>query len=624
MAELPIPVQHAPHPLIRLSASLLVLMLGGCGFVRPFINAEEQLRDSTKISAAEENDPQPELTVETANWSEHVFRIRPMKSEGVLPHRRVEKLSVTEAGLYDVIQLLFEGTDLAVTFEGGTDNIRRYGPVTAYNLNGTLSEVMANLGQAVGFFWSLNNKTVTIEAEQQFVVDLPPVLNDDNLAGITNTLQYLGVRDSYLDRNERRLVFRCNRKVLSSVEGYMARLRESRSMIIYDVQILQVDLRDAQKMGIQWGRYVKNASEAAGAAGSSGTGAGTTSSTGSGTGSSVIPTTGNAGFDITLVGNSFRGNVLIEFLRTQGTVKNLSKPRIGIMSGTRGSLRVGNNTTIVSKVGRDLTNAVSQTTVETKDVKTGLELNLFGEEHDRTVYTRISLSITELLELTTFEALGTKLSLPKIADREMRTQIRTRPGDTIILGGITINRAANESAVGVAINSRNNENNVSELVVVLKPRLVLFRPASLMAKTPVSTGKEPEADTASPTLSSPILLAPPAVQLPTDATQGITDAAASAYPVSMPMPQSMPMPLPTSTAVSMPAAVPMPMPLPTPTAVSMPTAVPVPLPETTTDPTPTRLPAALPDTLWIKPAAVRFPNMSFTTPASVRISKERP
>lgn len=590
MAELPICVQHAPHPLIRLSASLLILMLGGCSFVRPFINADEQLKDNAKLSAADESDTQAELTIETANWSEQVFRIRPMKSEGVLPHRRVEKLSVTEAGLYDVIQLLFEGTDLAVTFEGGTDNIRRYGPVTAYNLNGTLSEVMANLGQAVGFFWSINNKTVTIEAEQQFVVELPPVLNDDNLAGITNTLQYLGVRDSYLDRNERRLVFRCNRKVLSSVEGYMARLRESRSMIIYDVQILQVDLRDAQKMGIQWGRYIKNASEAAGAAASTTASSGTTSSTSSGTGSSgsIIPTTGNAGFDITLVGNSFRGNVLIEFLRTQGTVKNLSKPRIGIMSGTRGSLRVGNNTTIVSKVGRDLTNAVSQTTVETKDVKTGLELNLFGEEHDRTVYTRISLSITELLELTTFEALGTKLSLPKIADREMRTQIRTRPGDTIILGGITINRAANESASGVAINSRNTENNVSELVVVLKPRLVLFRPASLMAKAPVSVEKESEADTVSPTLSTPILLAPPAVQLPMDVSKDITEAPASTHPVSLPMP------------------------------------VAVPMPEEATAPMPAPVPAALPDALWIKPVSVRFPNMSFTTPASVQTSKERP
>lgn len=462
---------------------LVSTALSACSFIRPFVDARQALAP-VRANQTADPDEAPEITIETARWVEDVFRIRPTLSSGRLPDKRIDKLSVTEAGLYDVIQLLFENTRMAVTFEGGTDNIRRYGPVTTYNLSGNLNEVMEHLGQAIGFFWSVRDNSLIIEAEQQFIVELPPVLNDDNLAGITNTLQYLGVRDSYLDRNERRLVFRCNRKVLRSVETYMQKLRETRSMIIYDAQILQVDLRDTEKMGIQWARYAKtgtssgsnSGSASNGTTGGTSGGTGTTDATTTTAGSSVVASSGSAGFDITLVGRSFSGSALIEFLRTQGTVKNLSKPRIGVMSGTRGALRVGNNTTIVSKVGRDISNTVSQTTVETKDVKTGLELNLFGEEHDRTVYTRISLSITELLELTTFEALGTRLSLPKIADRELRTQIRSRPGDTIILGGITINRAENEAAKGIAIFSRRTENTVSELVVVLRPRLVVFRP----------------------------------------------------------------------------------------------------------------------------------------------------
>lgn len=469
---------HSPRLRRPLSLALVGTLLGsalsGCGFPRPFIGGDPA-RPSTDVGPSLTAE-QPQLYVETAPWDNNVLQIRPMQSSGALPHQRVERLSVTEAGLYDVIQLLFDKSPLSVTFEGGTDNIRRYGPVTVYNLSGTLTEVMNRLGESLGFFWSVNGNFINIEAEQQFIVDLPPVLNDDNLAGISNTLQYLGVRDTYLDRNERRLVFRSNRKALRAAESYLSRLRETRSMIIYDAQILQVDLRDTLSMGIQWGNYAKRDPKAA-------------------VYSKVPPSSGSAGFDITLVGNSFSANLLLDFLRTQGTVKNLSQPRIGVMSGTRGSLRVGNTTTIVSRVGRDINNTVSQTTVETRDVQTGLELSLFGEEHDRTVYTRIGLSITELLELTTFEALGTKLSLPKIADRELKTQIRSRPGDTIILGGITINRGDRQDSQGLTINRQSLESNVSELVVVLRPRLVMFRPP--ITGNPSITESPPVVTTAS-------------------------------------------------------------------------------------------------------------------------------
>jgi MSHA biogenesis protein MshL len=116
----------------------------------------------------------------------------------------------------------------------------------------------------------------------------------------------------------------------------------------------------------------------------------------------------------------------------------------------------------VAKVGRDLSSTISQTTIETKDVKTGLDLNIFGEEHDKTIYTRINLSITELLRLTRYQALGIDLNLPELADREMKTQVRSRPGDTILLGGIVINKAENERNIGSSINQSINDVSQSE------------------------------------------------------------------------------------------------------------------------------------------------------------------
>jgi MSHA biogenesis protein MshL len=167
---------------------------------------------------------------------------------------------------------------------------------------------------------------------------LPPVLNDDNLAGLSNTFQYLGVRDSFLERNGRSIVFRCNRKVLRNVEDYLTKIRQSRSMIIYDLQILQVDLKDGSRMGIKWNSYRKSADQSS------------ITDPAEKTFSNLTSTAGT-GFDVFLVGRSFQNNLLIEFLNTQGNVKSLSKPRMGVMSGTKGSLRVGQTPQLWRKWG---------------------------------------------------------------------------------------------------------------------------------------------------------------------------------------------------------------------------------------------------------------------------------
>ncbi|MFD2274166.1 hypothetical protein ACFS07_32685 [Undibacterium arcticum] len=50
---------------------------------------------------------------------------------------------------------------------------------------------------------------------------MPPALSEDNASGLTNTLQYLGAKDTYIDRMNRSLVFKTNRKSLAKIEGYL-------------------------------------------------------------------------------------------------------------------------------------------------------------------------------------------------------------------------------------------------------------------------------------------------------------------------------------------------------------------------------------------------------------------
>ncbi|MDX1670218.1 MAG: hypothetical protein R3194_12425, partial [Limnobacter sp.] len=156
------------------------------------------------------------------------FWVRPTFGQGELPDLYIRNLSVTEQGLFDVLQIIFSDTSYPLSFEGGPDTSSRYGVVTVNNLSGTLTEIMNKLGEIMGFFWTVSSSgVVRIMPEQQFVVTMPPVLAEDNMAGITNTIQYLGARDLYLDRINRSVVFRANRSALQAIEGYLDKVRQS-------------------------------------------------------------------------------------------------------------------------------------------------------------------------------------------------------------------------------------------------------------------------------------------------------------------------------------------------------------------------------------------------------------
>jgi type II secretory pathway component GspD/PulD (secretin) len=428
------------------------------------------------------------------------------------------------------MQLLFADSGFSLTFEGGADASRRYGAVTSSNLSGSLTDVINQLADSLGFFWSIRaGKAIVIQPEQQFIVDLPPVLGDDNLSGITNTMQYLGARDVYLDRINRSLVFRSNRKALASVDAYLTRLRESRSMLVYEMQVLQVDLNDNSQMGIQWktfagagGPQVSKSQDVNGIV----NGGNTSGNVVSNKAISASTGAGIESLNTFIYGPRFSMNLLLTFLKSQGEVKTISQPRIGLMSGTKGLLRVGQSTTYVSKVGSINSSGLNQVTVDTKDLKTGLEISLSGEEHDKTIYTRINLSITELLQFTKYIALGTDLTLPEVADRELRTQVRSRPGDTILLGGITVTRAEQTRTLGASANSAGQQVKQSELVIAIRPRLVNF----------TSAGKKRDAVAAAVMGVAPTALSRPNESVPIQAAAPVIAPSPVAQPAEVLVP----------------------------------------------------------------------------------------
>ena len=423
------------------------------------------------------------------------FLLRPVTQSDPLPNIPLRNVNVTESGLYDAMQLIAASAGLSLSIEGGARGLDRYGAASVFRLSGTFADVLERMSRSMGFFYYVRDGVLYIAPEQQFVLLTPPALTADNVAGFANNLQMLGARDTYLDRLNGSLVFRSNRSTLASIEAYVKQLRAARAMIVYEVNVYQVDLTDTKASGVNWNRFGWTEESVVRSTGTTtgGTGTGTTTGTTGNTGNTTAPPngdvfasrgssnravtlTGDAGFGIGAVfaGPNFNYSVLMNFLRTQGTVKVVSQPRISLMSGARGFTRFGQNTSYVAKVGTNIGNNLNQVTVETERLQTGFELTLFGTESDGTVYTDINLSVSELLKFNKFTALGTDLTLPQTQDREVKTIVRARPGDVILLGGISVSRDNSDVTNALGGNAKNAETQRGELVIALRPKIVRF------------------------------------------------------------------------------------------------------------------------------------------------------
>lgn len=451
-------------------AVMAALFITGCAqFPRPMAEPSIAVNTNGSIKAALEDNSTNSMDIDAGFRPEDIFMLRPINESGSVPNYQVRGVTITESGVFDALRLIAKDAGMALNIEGGINGSERFGSTSAFNVHGNLKDVLEELSHTMGFFYSVRNNTLFIQQDQQFVIELPPSLNEDNSADLTNTLQYLGAKDAYIDHMSRSLVFNTNRKSLVKIEGYLQNIRDTRSLIIYDINIFQVDLKDNSDTGIQWNKLGWNGTPVSSGAGGS-TGGGVAAAIGN----AVTATRSTLGMGLVLSGAKFSIDSLINFLQTQGSVKAISRPRLAMISGTKGMLRVGQVTTFISKVGTNFSTSLNQVTTETRDLKTGLELRLFGDLSDNTVYTRVGLMISEITRVDKVTALGTDFTLPQTADREINTTIRARPGDMILLGGITIEKDTVTTSGGISGTGKSKEVQRSELVLTLKAKVVHF------------------------------------------------------------------------------------------------------------------------------------------------------
>ncbi|TAH32315.1 MAG: hypothetical protein EYC62_09285 [Alphaproteobacteria bacterium] len=404
-----------------------------------------------------------------------------LEQSDALPEIMVDNFSAIDATAVEAFRLLMMDKGIAVSTDETANDVK----VNITNYTGKLQDVMERISETAGVFYTYRKGLVRLSKDRSFILPLPPLA--DALTEMSDVITNLGAQEVKLDKSSRMITFRASRQVFDNVSSYLERLRDSKVMIVYETYFLEVALNNREATGINW-QQVSKSSLATSVDNSTfsfdqSLGRGTPALNIVNAGAESIAA-GGLSFGALFTSGSFNINVLFDFLSSQGNVQTISRPTITILSGSKAKFEVGRKKRYVSKVSVTTTEGVSgnSKSVETEDLSLGLKTEILGDYSDNSIFTSISLSIDDLVNLEPVSVEDTQIRLPETTKRELNTSVRVRPGDAILIAGINQTRDQKDRSGPFSIgdwipllNSKTDALERSELVIVLKPRIVRFK-----------------------------------------------------------------------------------------------------------------------------------------------------
>lgn len=396
------------------------------------------------------------------------FILSRMDEGDPLPTFDVGPLSMQNVKISEALRLVASGRPISFSVARALDGTEAQGgTISAQDLSGSFDNLIRSLSDSMGFFYSYKGGVLHIKPDEQFVLSLPPF--ETSIAGINETLDGLGARNLKIDKTAYMATFRATKPVYERIAAYVNHLKETRSIVVYDTWIYEVQLNDSTEGGISWNKftYTEPGSVSRGSVGVSGSGS--------------QPTNG-LGVSFVYNGSAFSLDLLVKFLKSQGTLHTLSQPKLAVLTGTKGQIKAGRKLTYISQVGQSTTAAnTTATTATSSELQVGVDMTLTANVDEGTIYSDVKLKAEDLLQFNEFTALGTQLKLPDTSNREINTVIRSRPGDVILLGGITVNRDQDSDAGlpgmwrGIFTTSTSKKRERSEMIIVMRPRVISFK-----------------------------------------------------------------------------------------------------------------------------------------------------
>lgn len=370
-----------------------------------------------------------------------------------------ELRSETVAG---ALQLVLAEYEVPMAFETEEGLTRT---VTVANLRGPLDQVVHKVCSLADLYCSFEDGVLVVKNTQTFTVTIPPLGGDtDVMAALASGVQAITGSAPITESATRTIIYEATSRTARLAERYFQKLRANTALIVYEVYIWQVDLSSANTTGIDWEKIDTFGAFSSGIS---------------------IPGGASVDFNPISIGLPTRGDVqfgtddVLQFISTYGAVKTISQPQITMLSGSQSTLRVADTINYVSSFSQSVTNDELTVSTETDSVDTGFTLTISSAWDNATVYGSIQLNLQEAGVFTEFPAGDTVLQLPETSETELSTQVRIRPGDSLLIAGlVTENDNFNKSGPGfeapVIPTSRQAEVGNSELVILLKPRVIVY------------------------------------------------------------------------------------------------------------------------------------------------------
>lgn len=417
---------------------------------------------------------QIEPRAEALNEAREPVLTVPLGDDVLVPNMIIgEKLSSDIVGPYELrgetlagaLQLVLAGYDVPIAFQSDEGLTRQ---ITVANLKGSVDQVVKRLCGLADLYCTYEGGILEIKETETFTVALPPLTEDAAFENISTGLEAISGAETVIDTSTGTLIYTVTQRNAERAARYFDRLRADTALIVYETYIWEVQLNNANSTGIQWNKLNENF-------GAFNTGidvAGTLSGQVGNPISIGLPTRGNV--DLT------NGDVL-RFISEQGAVKTISQPQLTVLSGSEATFSVNETENFVASLTRTTDADGDETIATTTDsVDTGFTLTISSSWSDSTVYANIALEIDEVIEIENFPTgNGDNIQLPRTTQRELTTQVRARPGDSILLAGL-VTENDEYDASGPGLNTpivpvdRSALTENTELVFLLRPRIVRY------------------------------------------------------------------------------------------------------------------------------------------------------
>ncbi len=273
---------------------------------------------------------------------------------------------------------------------------------------------------------------------------------------------------------------------LRDVERYLkAAELISQRQVILEAKILEVELNDSFRSGVNWQALAGSFSAGVTGGGTSlENDAGYSDQRGVGIGSFPVSSFGGV-FSLAVNGSKF--SAFIELLETQGSVQVLSSPRISTMNNQKAVIKVGRDEFFVTGVSSDSSSSgggTNQTAeIELTPFFSGIALDVtpqISADNSVTLHVHPSVSrVQEQQKLLTVNGAQQDLPLARSTIRESDSIIRAQDGQIVVIGGLMQNGtddsdaktpgAGNIPLFGNLFKHKARSKTKSELIILLRP-----------------------------------------------------------------------------------------------------------------------------------------------------------